>query len=64
VTNAAKLKTLRMVLKFKLGSLFALVRPNDEDYRGRGAKRAELARLIRNGLRDGALERNSMRRQS
>jgi hypothetical protein len=53
-----------MVLKFKLGSLFALVRPNDEDYRGRGAKRAELARLIRNGLRDGALERNSMRRQS
>jgi len=45
-------KALRLALKFTLGSLFALELPNDEDYRGYRAKKAELARPITHGLRD------------
>jgi hypothetical protein len=43
---------LRLVLKFALGSLFALDMPNDADYRGYRTKKRELEGLIHSGLRD------------
>jgi hypothetical protein len=43
---------LRLVLKFALGSLFALDMPNDADYRSYRARKTELERLIHSGLRD------------